>query len=139
VNGRVILYADRITDSMRRMMDETDRRRALQRAHNEQHGIVPETVFKTREQIMMSTSVADTRGGGPQRARVVRERATGLAGEIEREALALSLEAEMKAAAERLDFQAAALLRDQLFELRGADPRRRAATTLRGRIGLDEG
>jgi hypothetical protein len=44
----------------------------------------------------------------------------------------------MKAAAERLDFHAAALLRDQLFELRGEDPRRRAATTLRQRIGLDE-
>jgi excinuclease ABC subunit B len=139
VNGRVILYADRVTDSMRRMMDETERRRAIQSAHNEEHGIVPETVFKTREQILMSTSVADTRGGGPQRARVVRERVTGLAGEIEREELARSLEAEMKAAAERLDFQTAAVLRDQLFELRGEDPRRRAATTLRRRIGLDEG
>jgi excinuclease ABC subunit B len=138
-NGRVILYADRVTDSMRRMMDETDRRRAIQSAHNEKHGIVPETVFKTREQIMMSTSVADTRGGGPQKARAVRERVTGLAGEIEREELARSLEAEMKAAAERLDFQTAAVLRDQLFELRGEDPRRRAATTLRRRIGLDEG
>ncbi|HET9333275.1 MAG TPA: excinuclease ABC subunit UvrB [Gemmatimonadota bacterium] len=139
VNGRVILYADRVTDSMRRMMDETERRRAIQSAHNEEHGIVPETVYKTREQILMSTSVADTRGGGPQRARVVRERVTGLAGEIEREELARSLEAEMKAAAARLDFQTAAILRDQLFELRGADPRRRAATTLRRRIGLDEG
>ncbi|HEU4463814.1 MAG TPA: excinuclease ABC subunit UvrB [Gemmatimonadota bacterium] len=138
-NGRVILYADRITDSMRRMMDETDRRRAIQSAHNERHGIVPETVYKTREQILMSTSVADTRGGGPQKARAVRERVTGLAGEIEREELARSIEAEMKAAAERLDFQTAAVLRDQLFELRGEDPRRRAATTLRRRIGLDEG
>ena len=62
----------------------------------------------------------------------------GLAGEIEREELARGLEAEMKAAAERLDFQMAAILRDQLFELRGEDPRRRnAATTLRQRIGLD--
>jgi excinuclease ABC subunit B len=86
---------------MRRMMDETERRRAIQSAHNEEQGIVPETIYKTREQIMMSTSVADTRGGGPQRARVVRERVTGLAGEIEREELARSLEAEMKAAAER--------------------------------------
>jgi excinuclease ABC subunit B len=139
VNGRVILYADRITDSMRRMMDETERRRAIQSAHNAEHGIVPETVFKTREQILMSTAVADTRGGGSPRGRAVRERVTGLAGEIEREELARSLEAEMKAAAERLDFQTAAILRDQLFELRGEDPRRRAATTLRRRIGLDEG
>jgi excinuclease ABC subunit B len=137
-NGRVILYADRVTDSMRRMMEETDRRRVLQKAHNEKHGIVPQTVFKTREQILMSTSVADSRGGGSTRVRAVRERVAGLAGEIEREELARSLEAEMKAAAERLDFHAAALLRDQLFELRGEDPRRRAATTLRQRIGLDE-
>ena len=137
-NGRVVLYADRVTDSMRRMMDETERRREIQAAHNEQHGIVPYSISKTREQILMSTSVADTRAGGTQRVRAVRERVTGLAGEIEREELARSLEAEMKAAAERLDFQTAAVLRDQLFELRGDDPRRRAATTLRQRIGLDE-
>jgi len=139
VNGRVILYADRVTDSMRRMMDETERRRAIQAAHNEEHGLVPQTIYKTREQVLLSTTVADTRGGGPQKARVVRERVQGLAGEIEREELARSLEAEMKDAAERLDFQTAALLRDQLFELRGEDPRRRAAATLRQRIGLDEG
>jgi excinuclease ABC subunit B len=137
VNGRVILYADRVTDSMRRMMDETERRREIQAAHNEAHGIIPETILKTHEQILMSTSVADSRGGGPQRARAVRERVT-LGGELEREELARSLEAEMKAAAERLDFQTAALLRDQLFELRGEDSRRRATTTLRQRIGLDE-
>jgi excinuclease ABC subunit B len=137
VNGRVILYADRVTDSMRRMMDETERRREIQAAHNEAHGIVPETILKTHEQILMSTSVADSRGGGPQRARAVRERVT-LGGELEREELARSLEAEMKAAAERLDFQTAALLRDQLFDLRGEDSRHRATTTLRQRIGLDE-
>ncbi|HYO47615.1 MAG TPA: excinuclease ABC subunit UvrB [Gemmatimonadota bacterium] len=137
-NGRVILYADRVTDSMRRMMDETARRREIQAAHNEQHGIVPQTIYKTREQILMTTSVADSRGGGSTRVRAVRERVQGLAGEIEREELARSLEAEMKAAAERLDFQTAAVLRDQLFELRGEDPRRKAATTLRQRIGLDE-
>ena len=137
-NGRVILYADRITNSMRRMMDETERRRAIQAAHNEKHGIVPQTVYKTREQILMSTSVADSRSGGSSRVRAVREKVGGLAGEIEREELARALEAEMKAAAERLDFQTAAILRDQLFELRGDDPRHRnAATTLRQRIGLD--
>jgi excinuclease ABC subunit B len=120
------------------MMDETERRRAIQAAHNEQHGIVPQTIYKTREQILMSTSVADSRGGGSPRVRAVRERVEGLAGEIERDELARSLEAEMKAAAERLDFQTAAVLRDQLFELRGADPRRPTATTLRQRIGLEE-
>ncbi len=139
VHGTVILYADTVTDSMRRMMDETDRRRAIQEEHNAVHGIVPETILKTREQILRTTAVADTRGGTPARVRTVRERTGGggLSGEIEREALAAELEAEMKAAAEALDFQTAAILRDQLFELRGAAaaPRR---GTIRERIGVDK-
>ncbi|HUP18834.1 MAG TPA: excinuclease ABC subunit UvrB [Gemmatimonadota bacterium] len=138
VNGRVILYADRVTDSMRRMMDETERRREIQEAHNEAHGIVPQTIYKTRDQILRTTAVADSRTGAPQRGRAVRERIRGLAGEIEREDLARQVEAEMREAAERLDFQTAALLRDQLFELRGeATPGARGRGTLRRRIGLD--
>jgi excinuclease ABC subunit B len=134
-NGKVVLYADRVTEAMRTMMDETERRREIQAAHNEAHGIVPETVTKTREQILLTTSVADTRAGGPPRA--VRERLQGLQGELEREELARAIEAEMKAAAERLDFQTAALLRDQLFEIRGKSDRgARGRGTLRERIGL---
>jgi len=134
-NGKVLLYADRVTQAMRRMMDETERRREIQAAHNEVHGIVPETVTKTREQILRTTSVADTRAGGAPRA--VRERLRGLQGELEREELARAIEAEMKAAAERLDFQTAALLRDQLFEIRGESDRGvRGRGTLRERIGL---
>ncbi len=142
LHGRVVLYADRVTDSMRRMMDETARRRELQAEHNERHGIVPETVFKTREQILLATAVADSRAGGAggsARAQAVRERVRGLAGELEREELARTIEAEMKAAAERLDFAAAALLRDQLFELRGKDARPVRPGTLRARIGLEDG
>jgi excinuclease ABC subunit B len=117
------------------MMDETERRREIQAAHNEAHGIVPETVTKTREQILLTTSVADTRAGGAPRA--VRERLQGLQGELEREELARAIEAEMKAAAERLDFQTAALLRDQLFEIRGKSDRGVGGRgTLRERIGL---
>jgi excinuclease ABC subunit B len=134
-NGKVVLYADRITQAMRRMMDETERRREIQAAHNVAHGIVPETVTKTREQILRTTLVADTRAGGAPRA--VRERLRGLQGELEREELARAVEAEMKAAAERLDFQTAALLRDQLFEIRGKSERGvRGRGTLRERIGL---
>jgi excinuclease ABC subunit B len=134
-NGKVVLYADRLTEAMRRMMEETERRREIQAAHNQAHGIVPETVTKTREQILRTTSVADTRAGGAPRA--VGERLRGLQGELEREELARTLEAEMKAAAERLDFQAAALLRDQLFEIRGKSDRAvRGRGTLRERIGL---
>ncbi|MGH7570413.1 MAG: excinuclease ABC subunit UvrB [Gemmatimonadota bacterium] len=135
LNGTVILYADRITEAMRRMMDETERRRKIQAAHNEEHGIEPETVFKTREQILRTTSVADTRAGGSPRA--VHERLKGLQGELEREELARVIEAEMKAAAERLDFQTAALLRDELFEIRGkSSARAQGRGTLRERIGL---
>jgi excinuclease ABC subunit B len=134
-NGKVVLYADRVTQAMRKMMDETERRREIQAAHNEAHGIVPQTVTKTREQILRTTSVADTRAGGAPRA--VRERLQGLQGELEREELARAIEAEMKAAAERLDFQTAALLRDQLFEIRGKSERGvRGRGTLRERIGL---
>ena len=140
LHGRVILYADKETDSMRRMMEETDRRRRIQAEHNERYGIVPETIIKTREQILQTTAVADSRGGGgaPSRVRAVRERVQGLAGELEREDMARTLEAEMQAAAERLDFATAAILRDQLFELRGKEARVGRPGTLRERIGLEE-
>ena len=142
IHGRVVLYADRVTEAMRRMMAETERRRALQAAHNAEHGIEPTTIIKTHEQILRTTSVADSRGGAPVRVRAVRERLSGLEGEIEREELARSIEAEMRSAAERLDFQTAAVLRDELFELRGARSTRRSgrgavAGSLRERIGLD--
>jgi excinuclease ABC subunit B len=137
-NGRVVLYADRVTEAMNTMMAETNRRRAIQEAHNEAHGIMPETVYKTREQILQTTSVADSRGGQSPRGRAVRERLAGMAQELEREELAKSIEAEMKAAAERLDYQTAALLRDELFELRGEmQGKSRQPKTLRERIGLE--
>lgn len=137
-NGRVVLYADRVTEAMNTMMTETERRRVIQEAHNELHGIVPETVYKTREQILQTTSVADSRGGQSPRDRAVRERLAGMAQELEREELAKSIEAEMKAAAERLDYQTAALLRDELFELRGEmEGKSRRPKTLRERIGLE--
>jgi excinuclease ABC subunit B len=137
-NGRVVLYADRVTEAMDTMIAETNRRRVIQEAHNEAHGIVPETVYKTHEQILQTTSVADSRGGQSPRGRAVRERLAGMAQELEREELAKSIEAEMKAAAERLDYQTAALLRDELFELRGEmQGKSRRPKTLRERIGLE--
>ncbi len=99
---------------------------------------MPETVYKTHEQILQTTSVADSRGGQSLRGRAVRERLAGMAQELEREELAKSIEAEMKAAAERLDYQTAALLRDELFELRGEmQGKSRRPKTLRERIGLE--
>ena len=115
VNGRAILYADRITDSMRRCLDETNRRRAIQIAHNVAHGITPETIVKSIQEIEFSTRIADARTDRPTK---VSEAAANYADEVNREELIKILEQEMAEAAATMDFERAALLRDQLFELR---------------------
>jgi excinuclease ABC subunit B len=114
VNGKAILYADRITDSMRRCLDETNRRRAVQMAHNAEHGITPETIRKSILEIELSTRVADAR----EKPQVVAERAPTYADEMDQEALQKMLQREMEEAAAALDYERAALLRDQIFELR---------------------
>jgi len=108
--GRVIMYADHPTDSMMRAIGETNRRRAIQEAYNLKHGITPESINSAvRELIAIAEqSEADARERG--------------LGEEERAALALSIEDRMLAAAQNLDFEAAAKLRDQLFSLRGEQP-----------------
>ena len=116
-NGRAILYADRITGSMRQCLDETERRRRVQIAHNERHGIVPKTIRKSVEQIELSTRVADAR----QKPVVkVAEPERGYADEVDSEAYIKIVEEEMAKAAEALDFERAAALRDQLFDLKAA-------------------
>ena len=115
VNGRAILYADRITASMRRCLDETDRRRAIQTAHNLKHEITPETIVKSIQEIEFSTRIADARTARPMK---VSEAAANYADEVNREELIKILEQEMTEAAATMDFERAALLRDQLFELR---------------------
>jgi excinuclease ABC subunit B len=115
VHGRAILYADRVTDSMARCLEETERRREIQVAYNVAHGITPETIRKSIEEIQFSTRVADARGH-PQA--VVAEPAPTYADEVDAEGFAKILEKEMNDAAEALDFERAALLRDQLFELK---------------------
>ena len=114
VNSRAIMYADKMTDSMRRCLDETDRRRAIQVAHNKKHGITPETIKKSIEEIGWATRFADAREV-PAR---VAETGDSYADEVNREEYVKILEKEMEDAAEALDFEKAALLRDQLFELR---------------------
>jgi excinuclease ABC subunit B len=114
VNGTAILYADTMTRSMRGCLEETNRRREIQLAHNEKHGITPETVRKSIEEIEFSTRVADARG---RPARVAEPVAT-YADEVDLEAFLKILEKEMAEAAEALDFERAALLRDQVFELK---------------------
>ena len=114
VGGRAIMYADRITRSMKRCLDETNRRREIQIAHNEEHGITPETIKKSVEEIEFATRVADARAAPA----AVAEPAETYADEVNREEYVKMLEKEMAEAAEALDFERAALIRDQLFELR---------------------
>jgi excinuclease ABC subunit B len=116
VEGKAIMYADRITASMQQAIDETNRRRAAQMAHNEEHGITPETIQKSVEEIEFSTRVADARVAPA----AVAEAPGSYADEVNREEYVKILEKEMADAAEALDFERAALLRDQLFELKAA-------------------
>ncbi|MGI8507901.1 MAG: excinuclease ABC subunit UvrB [Gemmatimonadaceae bacterium] len=122
VNGRAIFYADRITGSMKRCMDETARRRAIQTAYNEEHGITPKSVIKSIDQVRFITRVADARTERQTReadqARRVAEPAAMYGKPEDVEAMIKGLEEQMKVAAKELDFEAAARLRDQLFELR---------------------
>jgi excinuclease ABC subunit B len=115
VNGKAIMYADRLTDSMRVCLEETQRRREIQIQHNEDHGITPETIQKSVEEIQFTTRVADVRSRPVGK---VAETRPSYADEVNREEYRKILEEEMRQAAEALDFERAALLRDQLFELK---------------------
>jgi excinuclease ABC subunit B len=116
VDGRVIFYADRITNSMRRAMDETDRRRTIQEAFNAEHGIVPKTIYRSREEIIQASSVLESvRGIGGQ---VVAEEKVEYDGSENTEELLADLEKQMKAAAANLDFEKAAHLRDEIMRLK---------------------
>lgn len=121
--GRVIMYADKITDSMQVTMDETNRRREIQIAYNTLHGITPTTVGKTREEIMEQTSVVDFQGG-VQKAYVEADVASLAADPIvqymTKPELKKSIDntkKEMLAAAKNMDFLLAAKLRDDMFAL----------------------
>ena len=115
VNGRAILYADRVTRSMQETLDETNRRREIQLAYNAEHGITPETIRKSIEEIQFSTRVADAREPAAPR---VSEALSTYAAELDVEGRIKIVEAEMNDAAENLDFERAALLRDELMELK---------------------
>ncbi len=114
VNGQVIMYADRITDSMRRAIDETNRRRAIQMEHNRKHGITPTTIKKAVQDLAEAVGAAEAEveykaAKKPAAARLAPEK---LAEYISQ------LEEEMYKAAEKLEFERAAELRDEIAELR---------------------
>src|SRR5689334_4890893 len=111
VNGRVIMYADAMTDSMKSAINETERRRARQAAYNEEHGITPESVVRAIDDVMASVYEADYVTPARREREPFRTQAE-LDAEIAR------LEAEMKSAAANLDFERAATVRDQLKSLR---------------------
>jgi excinuclease ABC subunit B len=120
INGRAIFYADRITGSMQRCLDETSRRRAIQTQHNEDNGITPVSVLKSVEEVRFITRVADARTereeekGKPKRvAEKLRDYSAS-----DPSATIAALEEEMRDAAKNLDFETAARLRDELFTLR---------------------
>ncbi|PYP74071.1 MAG: excinuclease ABC subunit B [Gemmatimonadetes bacterium] len=122
LSGRAILYADRMTGSMQRALEEMNRRRATQLAYNTEHDITPRSIVKSVGDIRFVTRVADARTGRRAAETVARP-----ADANEREALIRLLESQMRAAAEELDFEVAALLRDQLLELKAqGDPVRHA-------------
>jgi excinuclease ABC subunit B len=135
IEGRAIFYADRITGSMKRAMDETARRREIQRAYNEEHGIRPQSVVKSVDQVRFITRVADARAEREQR---VAEAASTYGEGMNRAELIATLEKEMREAAIALDFETAARLRDQLFEVKakgdgGSSGGRPALADLRAR------
>jgi len=114
VNGRVLMYADKLTNSMTHAIGETDRRRAIQVAHNEAHGIVPAGIVKSvRDLTSRLRAVAEDKA----------EYKTGTPAQLPKDELSRlvkELEKQMKDAAQALEFEKAALLRDQVFELRQA-------------------
>lgn len=110
-NGRVIMYADRMTDSMQRAIYETNRRREIQQAYNVQYGITPQTIKKRVKELIETTKVAEK----PAEYRT--KGTTGLS-RSERLDIVANLEKEMRQASKQLEFERAAELRDMIFELR---------------------
>jgi len=113
--GKVIMYADKITDSMQKAMDETSRRRGIQEKYNEDHGIVPKTIIKEIRDLIAITKTSDDAG-----KEVTLANYDELTKE-EKDTLLIKLEKEMKEAAKTLDFETAATLRDTILELKATE------------------
>lgn len=112
-NGRVIMYADKMTHSMEVAINETKRRRQIQQAYNEQHGITPQTIQKRIPEVVQATYAAEETGDYKASSTSSKK-----LGKKERQATIERVEAEMKQAAKELNFERAAELRDVLLELK---------------------
>jgi len=136
LEGKAILYADRMTDSMKAALAEMDRRRRTQERYNADHGITPRSIVKSVDQIRFTTRVADAREDPvprPEAVSLLGKAAgdwTGL-DQAQRDALVQQLEQEMRRAADDLDFELAAQLRDQIMDLKASSPtaRRQGGST----------
>lgn len=123
-NGKVLMYADRITGSMQKAIEETNRRRGIQMAYNEENGIIPKTIFKSKEAIMEQTSVADSKGGTkryyvePEDIQIAADPVVQYMAKPQLEKLIAETQRKMEAAAKDLDFLEAARYRDELLQLR---------------------
>ena len=116
--GRVILYADRITDSMKRAMDETERRRTVQQAYNKEHGVTPKTIVKPVVPLIETTLVAESRASYGEDSDGKKKKLT----KKQKESLIRTLLAQMQTASRALEFERAAELRDMIIELEGSLP-----------------
>ncbi len=123
-NGKVLMYADKITGSMEKAIDETNRRRSIQMKYNEENGITPKTVFKSKEAIMEQTSIADSKATTkmyyyePENISVAADPIVAYMGREQLEKLITETQKKMEKAAKELDFLEAARFRDEIGQLR---------------------
>jgi len=120
IDGTVILYADKMTDAIQNLVNETNRRRVLQQKYNEENNITPQTIYKTAEEILSATAVADSKS-----AALLSEEQLDKMTPLEKEEAIDGMEQEMLAAAKELDFERAALLRDEIDRIRGVSVQRK--------------
>ena len=123
-NGKVLMYADRITGSMEKAIDETNRRRAIQMQYNTDNGITPKTIFKSREAIMEQTSIADRKVttkmyyNEPEQLQIAADPIVGYMTKPQLEKLIVESQRKMERAAKDLDFLEAARFRDEVTQLK---------------------
>ena len=122
-NGRVIMYADKVTGSMQQAIDETNRRRAIQMAYNEEHGIIPQTIIRSKDAILKQTKVADKKKSSAkyyieEEQSIAADPVVAYMDKTDLEKLIAKTQKSMERAAKDLDFMEAARLRDEMLELK---------------------